>query len=78
MALKLGLIKGDVLDRHGPLPWLVFDHTIDQGKGVAMGEEPLNLLRGQHHGLGLKSGLDQGIQPGEELDKPARTAASEV
>ena len=78
MALKLGLIKGHVLDRHGPLSRLVFNHTIDQGKGVAMGKKPLNLLRGQHHWLGLKSGLNQGIQPGVELDTPARTAANEV
>ena len=44
MALKLGLIQGDVLDRHGSLAWLVFDHAINQGEGVAMGEEPLYLL----------------------------------
>ena len=56
----------------------VFDHAIDQSKGIAMGEESLNLLRGQHHWLGLNSGLNQGLQPGVELDKPARTAANEV
>jgi hypothetical protein len=38
MALELGLVEGDVLDRHSPLAGLVLDHPIHQRKGIAVGQ----------------------------------------
>jgi hypothetical protein len=48
MTLELGLIEGDVLDRHGPLAGLMLQDPIHQGEGIAVGQQSLDLLAGEH------------------------------
>jgi len=60
MALKLWLVEGDVLDRHGPLAGLMLDHAIHQGEGIAMGQQPLDLFAREHGSLRGGFGLDAG------------------
>jgi hypothetical protein len=48
MALELGLIEGDVLNRHCSLARLVLDHPIHQREGIAVGQQTLDLLTGEH------------------------------
>jgi hypothetical protein len=43
MALEELFIDGDALDGDNPLPALDFEHPINQQKGVAMGEDSLDL-----------------------------------
>jgi hypothetical protein len=49
MALELGLVDGDVLDRHSHLPRHVLHHPIHQGEGIAMGQKALDLLTAKNH-----------------------------
>ena len=50
MALELGLVKGDVLDRHRPLTRLMLNHPVHQREGITVGQESLDLLAGQNRG----------------------------
>ena len=72
MALELGLVKGDVLDRHRPLARLVLNHPVHEGEGVTVGQETLDLLAGQNRG-GWGGGGRQETQREE-----TRAAAKEV
>jgi hypothetical protein len=49
MALKLRLVNGDIFDGHSPLAGLVLNHPIHQSEGVAVGQQSLDLLRGENH-----------------------------
>jgi hypothetical protein len=52
MSLKMGLIEGDILDRHSPLPWLMLQDAIHQRERIAMGQQSLNLFRVQQRRRG--------------------------
>lgn len=56
MALELGFVDGDVLDGHGPLTRLMFDHPIHKSKWIAVGQQIEDLLTGQQRGAGERNG----------------------
>ena len=79
MPLELGLIEGDVFDRHGPLPGLMLQNPIHQGKGIPVRQQIHDLLAAHQGGLGRGGSRHSGnageITAGCDRSEGSRTSS---
>jgi hypothetical protein len=57
VALKEGLVHGDILDRYQALAALELDNSVNQQKRVAVGKQAQDLLDVKCHSLAPESGV---------------------